>query len=149
MMTDQFECAFVTGFRDNLSYLCMESPIFVFYWKYAPFFHILNDDMYMRCFWIFNKKKRCVLLYLLNVQVASTVNKENKTSLWWRISLNVLSWQDSETICHIYAIHYYWKRRFWCYLHILNDDMYMMLSVRCFWIFNKKKRCVKSWISFF
>ena len=21
-MTDQFECAFVTGFRDNLSYLC-------------------------------------------------------------------------------------------------------------------------------
>jgi hypothetical protein len=26
---------------------------------------------------------------------------------------------------------------------------YMMLSVCCFWIFNKKKRCVKSWISFF
>ena len=37
-----------------------------------------------------------ILLYLLNVQVAPT---ENKTSLklWWRISLNVLSWQDSET----------------------------------------------------
>ena len=37
-----------------------------------------------------------LLLYLLNVQVAPT---ENKTSLklWWRISLNVLSWQDSET----------------------------------------------------
>jgi hypothetical protein len=37
-----------------------------------------------------------ILLYLLNVQVAPT---DNKTSLklWWRISLNVLSWQDSET----------------------------------------------------
>ena len=37
-----------------------------------------------------------ILLYLLNVQVAPT---ENKTSLklWWRIILNVLSWQDSET----------------------------------------------------
>ena len=37
-----------------------------------------------------------ILLYLLNVQVAPT---ENKTSLklWWRISLNVFSWQDSET----------------------------------------------------
>ena len=37
-----------------------------------------------------------ILLYLLNVQVAPT---ENKTSLklWWRISLNVLSWQDSGT----------------------------------------------------
>ena len=37
-----------------------------------------------------------ILLYLLNVQVAPN---ENKTSLklWWRISLNVLSWQDSET----------------------------------------------------
>ena len=56
-----------------------------------------------------------ILLYLLNVQVAPT---ENKTSLklWWRISLNVLSWQDSDKtrrICHIYAIHYNWKRRFW------------------------------------
>ena len=42
----------------------IESPIIFFYWKYAPFFHILNDDMYMMlsvcCFWIFNKKKRCV-----------------------------------------------------------------------------------------
>ena len=42
----------------------IESPIISFYWKYAPFFHILNDDMYMMlsvgCFWIFNKKKRCV-----------------------------------------------------------------------------------------
>jgi hypothetical protein len=27
--------------------------------------------------------------------------------------------------------------------------MYMMLSVCCFWIFNKKNRCVKSWVSFF
>jgi hypothetical protein len=37
-----------------------------------------------------------ILLYLLNVKVAPI---ENKTSLklWWRISLNVLSWQDSET----------------------------------------------------
>jgi hypothetical protein len=37
-----------------------------------------------------------ILLYLLNVQIAPT---ENKTSLklWWRISLKVLSWQDSET----------------------------------------------------
>jgi hypothetical protein len=37
-----------------------------------------------------------LLLYLLNVQVAPP---DNKTSLklWWRIILNVLSWQDSET----------------------------------------------------
>jgi hypothetical protein len=47
----------------------------------------------VRCFWIFNKKKRCVpkqtiyvryfsiLLYLLNIQVAPAENKENKTSL--------------------------------------------------------------------
>ena len=35
------------------------------------------------------------------------------------------------------------------FFHILNDNMYMMLSVCCFWIFNKKKRCVKSWVSFF
>jgi hypothetical protein len=37
-----------------------------------------------------------ILLYLLNVQVAPTENKTSLT-LWWRISLNVLSWQDSET----------------------------------------------------
>jgi len=55
-----------------------------------------------------------ILLYLLNVKVAPT---ENKTSwslkLRWRISLNVLSWQYSETRpgeCN--AIHYNWKRRF-------------------------------------
>ena len=34
-----------------------------------------------------------ILLYLLNVQVAPT----ESLKLWWRISLNVLSWQDSET----------------------------------------------------
>jgi hypothetical protein len=61
-----------------------------------------------------------ILLYLLNVQVAPT---ENKTSLklWWRISLNVLSWQDSDKtrkLCHFNAIHYNWKRRFFvkCFL---------------------------------
>ena len=37
-----------------------------------------------------------ILLYLLNVQVAPTVHKTS-LKLWWRISLNVLSWQDSET----------------------------------------------------
>ena len=62
----------------------------------------------------------CSLLFNIIVFVECPscldVNKENKTSLWWWISLNVLSWQDSETICHIYAIHYYWKRRFWSYL---------------------------------
>jgi hypothetical protein len=44
-------------------------------------------------------------------------------------------------------IFFYWK--YAPFFHILNDDMYMMLSVCCFWIFNKKKRCVKSWVSFF
>ena len=33
---------------------------------------------------------------LLNVQVAPT-EKKTSLKLWWRISLNVLSWQDSET----------------------------------------------------
>ena len=53
-----------------------------------------------------------ILLYLLNVQVATT---ENKTSLKsWRISLNVMGFRDKTMrICHIYAIHYNWKRRFW------------------------------------
>jgi hypothetical protein len=37
-----------------------------------------------------------ILLYLLNVQVAPT-EKKTSLKLWWRISLNVLSWQDSET----------------------------------------------------
>ena len=44
-----------------------------------------------------------------------------------------------------------WGYPYWKYapfLHILNDNMYMMLSVCCFWIFDKKKRCVKSWVSF-
>ena len=43
-----------------------------------------------------------ILLYLLNVQVAPTENKTLK--LWWRISLNVLSWQDSETKSGEFAI---------------------------------------------
>ena len=25
----------------------IESPIILFYWKYAPFFHILNDNIHM------------------------------------------------------------------------------------------------------
>jgi hypothetical protein len=90
-MTDQFECAFVTGFRDKTRRIChiyaihynwkrrfwtyegtpIESSILFFYWKYAPFFHILNDDMYMMlsvcCFWIFNKKKRCVKSWVWSV----------------------------------------------------------------------------------
>jgi hypothetical protein len=37
-----------------------------------------------------------IIVYLLNVQVAPTENKAS-LKLWWRISLNVLSWQDSET----------------------------------------------------
>jgi formate/nitrite transporter FocA (FNT family) len=65
------------------------------------------------CFWIFNKKKRCgkswvsfflikMIFFLtyawiwINVQVVPTKNKTS-LKLWWRISLNVLSWQDSET----------------------------------------------------
>ena len=36
-----------------------------------------------------------ILLYLLNVQVAPT-EKKTSLKLWWGISLNVLSWQDSE-----------------------------------------------------
>jgi hypothetical protein len=40
----------------------IESPINFFYWKYAPFFHILNDDMYMMlsmcCFWIFHVQRQ-------------------------------------------------------------------------------------------
>jgi hypothetical protein len=35
------------------------------------------------------------------------------------------------------------------FFHILNDNMHMMLSVCCFWIFNTKNRCRKSWVSFF
>jgi len=29
----------------------IESHIILFYWKYAPFFHILNDNMYIWCFY--------------------------------------------------------------------------------------------------
>jgi hypothetical protein len=109
-----------------------------------------NHTIYVRYF--------SILLYLLNVQVAPT---ENKTSLkLWRISLNVLSWQVifmlSITIeKKIFKVNCLYKTRdsfYWKYapfFHILNDDMYMMLSVCCFWIFNKKNRCVKSWVRFF
>jgi hypothetical protein len=37
-----------------------ESPIIFFYWKYAPFFHILNDDMYMMLLNIFKIKRKGV-----------------------------------------------------------------------------------------
>jgi hypothetical protein len=37
---------------------------------------------------------------------------------------------------------FYWKYDPF-FFHILNDNMYMMLSVGCFWIFNQMKRCGK------
>jgi hypothetical protein len=47
-------------------YAVWKAPSIFFYWKYAPFFHILNDDMYMMlsvsCFWKFNKKKRSIII---------------------------------------------------------------------------------------
>ena len=49
---------------------------------------------------------------------------------------------ESPIIC------FYWKIKYAPFFHIRNDNMYMMLSVCCFWIFNKKKRCGKSWVSF-
>ena len=34
------------------------------------------------------------------------------------------------------------------FFNILNVNMHIMLLVCCFWTFNKKKRCRKSWVSY-
>jgi hypothetical protein len=74
------------------------------------------------------------------------------TKYHWNISFqknvhrNMLSKMPAYTLKAPYFFSY---SKYALFFHILYVDMYMMLLVCCFWIFDNKKRWRKSWVIFF
>jgi hypothetical protein len=91
-----------------------------------------------------------VYLYFKDKQILKIVKK--LMFFFFFFFLNVKCWMFLKNRMRVPLLiapylFFYWK--YAPFLHILNDNMYMMLSVCCFWIFNKKKRYGESWVNFF